>query len=57
MMKGHKIFIFSLISIFFIAAVCLKSETLYFCYGDGEKQYFELDTRFIFISVAEEVIA
>ncbi|MDR2936330.1 MAG: S8 family serine peptidase [Rikenellaceae bacterium] len=31
-----------------------SDETPYFYYYDGEKQYFELDTRYVFVSVQDE---
>jgi len=56
-MTKHKIFKFIWFVLFFVPVVCLNAQTLYFYYNDGERQYFELDTRYIFISVTEEEIA
>jgi hypothetical protein len=44
----------NLVGLFFFAFVGLNAQTPYFYYYDGEKQYFELDTRRAFISVADE---
>ena len=41
----------------FLAVVGLHAQTPYFYYFDGKKQYFELDTRHVFVSTADENIA
>ena len=43
-----------LIGLFFFVFTGLNAQTPYFYYYGGEKQYFELDTRSIFVSVANE---
>jgi hypothetical protein len=42
-----------LIGLLFFVFIGLNAQTPYFYYYNGEKQYFELDTRYIFISVTE----
>ena len=45
----------NLTGLLFFAFVCfLNAQTPYFYYYNGEKQYFELDTRYVFVSVADE---
>jgi len=44
----------SLIGLLLFVFGCLNAQTPYFYYYNGEKQYFELDTRNVFISVADE---
>ena len=38
----------------FLSLVNLHAQTSYFYYYDGEKQYFELDTKHVFVSAADE---
>jgi len=47
----------NLIGLLFLVFTCLNAQTPYFYYYGGEKQYFELDTRYIFVSVADESTA
>ena len=37
-----------------IVSVQTQAQTPYFYYYGGEKQYYELDTRHVFVSVADE---
>ena len=39
------------------AFVCLNAQTQYFYYYSGEKQHFELDTRYVFVSFPDESTA
>ena len=43
-----------LIGLLFLASFILNAQTPYFYYYNGEKQYLELDTRHIFISMPNE---
>ena len=43
-----------LIGLLFFVFVGLNAKTPYFYYYNGEKQYLELDTRYVFVSVANE---
>jgi len=47
-----KINVFGLL--FFVSIVYLHAQSQYFYYYDGKKQYFELDTKHVFISVSEK---
>lgn len=41
----------------FFWVVGLQAQTQYYFYNKGEKQYLELDARYIFESVADETTA
>jgi len=51
----NKINVFGLVMTLFF--VSLNAKTPYFHYSDGERKYFELDTRYIFVSIANEKTA
>ena len=38
----------------FASLVCLQAQTPYFYYYNGEKQYLELNTKHVFVSIANE---
>ena len=44
----------SLFVLLFFALAGLNAQTPYFYYYKGEKQYLDLDTKHIFVSVADE---
>jgi len=48
----NKINLFGLL--FFVFVACSNAQSQYFYYYDGKKQYFELDTKHVFISVSEK---
>jgi subtilisin family serine protease len=52
--KNYLIGLWALLS---LSLVSLNAQTPYFYYYGGEKQYFELDTRYIFVSIANEQAA
>ena len=47
-----KIYLFGLL--LFLAFTGLNAQTPYFYYYDGKKQYFEFDTKHVFVSVIDE---
>ena len=47
-----KINVFGLL--FFASIVCLHAQSQYFYYYDGKKQHLELNTKHVFVSVAEK---
>jgi hypothetical protein len=48
----QKIFFFGLLCL--LTVVSLYAQTPYFYYYDGKKQYLELDTKYIFVSAADD---